>query len=310
MTAICVTRHLKNVRHLQATAPNVLPREEPPDGYASRIAADVLGRLHAVARPEELLRYPDLVQALRRSPPPKPRTRAAAPLFQGTLVFVRVAIRTPRGTISMPTEDLTTAIAFSRLASVPISRYAAQYGANRINVSPIVTPFTVTLPASRYNDQALQRWVNTIASENRLSADTCIAILNPQGVVNTDADASQGVGGYHSLANVPYLFVNAMGPGFTTKDEANLYSLALSHEIAEMVVDPQANLVNPEVCDPCGPNCQTAWIDYFDPNGGYLGTSQAFPPDFAYGFFINGIVRPDSATACPAPGMACDYGPP
>ena len=128
--------------------------------------------------------------------------------------------------------------------------------------------------------------------------------------MNTDADPTQGVGGYHGLASVPYCFVNAMGSGFTISDPQNLYALALSHEIAEMVVDPRANLANPEVCDPCGPNCQTAWIDYFDAQGAYLGTSQRSPPSFAYGFFINGIVRPDEATACPAPGAACNYPPP
>jgi len=165
------------------------------------------------------------------------------------------------------------------------------------------------VPAGRYNDQTLRGWVNAIASQTKLPGNVCVMILNPRGIVNTDGDPSQGIGGYHGLANVPYCFVNAMGSGFTVADPQSLFALALSHEIAEMVVDPQANLANPEVCDPCGPNCQTPWIDYFTSGGGYLGTSQSFPPPFAYGFFINGIVKPDAATACPAPAAACNYAP-
>jgi|SRR2546427_6462855 len=74
MALLCATRHLKNARHLQATAPHILPREEPPDGYASRVPFDLLGRLHA-ARQDELGRYRDLAEALRRSPVPPPRAK-------------------------------------------------------------------------------------------------------------------------------------------------------------------------------------------------------------------------------------------
>jgi hypothetical protein len=77
-----------------------------------------------------------------------------------------------------------------------------------------------------------------------------------------------------------------------------------------MVVDPTVDFVNPEVCDPCGPNCQTVFIDYFDANSIYLGTSQAFPAPFSYTFFINGIVQPASAPNCPAAQSACAYAPP
>lgn len=310
MTQICVTRHMKNARHLQATAPNILPREEPPDGFASRVPPDLLGGLHLATTADIQRRHPPLAEALRRSPAPRPRANAAAPLFSGSLVFVQASFRTTRGTVSLAPADLATAMAFARLAVNPISRYASQYGPNRADIAASTVPFAVTLAGTRYNDQTLQGWVNQIVSQNRLPSNTCVAFLNPPGVVNTDADPSQGVGGYHSLANVPYLFVNVMGSGLTVKDEAGLYALALSHEIAEMVVDPRADLSNPECADPCGPNCQTVWIDYFDANGGYVVTSQAFPPAFPYAFYINGIVRPDSATACPAPAAACNYAPP
>jgi hypothetical protein len=156
----------------------------------------------------------------------------------------------------------------------------------------------------------LQTWVNAVVAQNSLPRNSCVAVLNPRGVVNTDADVTKGIGGYHSIANVPYLFVNVTGENLAVDDRMGLYALALSHEIAEVAVDPQADSVNPEVCDACGPNCQTVWIDYFDSAASYVATSQAFPPPFAYRFFINGIVKPVSATSCPAPAASCNYAPP
>lgn len=252
MALLCATRHVKNARHLQSTAPDLLPREEPLEGYASRIPFELLGRLH-LARPNELAVHRDVAEALRRSPIPKPRTRVATPLFNGPLVFAQVSFRMRGGAVAVPAADLDTAMAFARLAVGPISRYAAQYGPNQVTVSPNRVPFTADVQAGRYNDQILQGWVNAIVSQANLPANACVVVLNPRGVVNSDADPSQGVGGYHGLANVPYCFVNAMGGSFTVPDEANIYALALSHEIAEMVVDPRADLGNPEVCDPCIP---------------------------------------------------------
>ncbi|MCI4371158.1 MAG: hypothetical protein L3J78_00755 [Thermoplasmata archaeon] len=309
MTFLCATRHVKNARYLQATAPRILSTDEPPAGFASRVPFELLGRLHAL-RPGDLAGHPDLAEALRRSPIPQRGTRIAGSLFSGSLIFAQVSFRTRNGTVSVAPADLKTAMDYSRLAVTPVSRYAAQYGPNQPTVSLSPVPFTVDIPTGRYNDQTLQRWVNAIVLQTKPPGNVCIVILNPAGVVNTDADPSHGVGGYHGLASVPYCFVNAMGSGFTLADPQNRYALALSHEIAEMVVDPQANLANPEVCDGCGPNCQTPWIGYFDSSGGYLGTSQSFPPPFAYVFFINGIVKPVAATACPAPATACNYAPP
>jgi hypothetical protein len=68
---------------------------------------------------------------------------------------------------------------------------------------------------------------------------------------------------------------------------------------------------NPEVCDPCGPNCASTYLPYFDAAGNYIATSQAFPPPFTYGFYINGIVTPEWALPCPVtvPATACEYSP-
>ncbi|HYM39397.1 MAG TPA: hypothetical protein VEY12_04525 [Thermoplasmata archaeon] len=310
MPNLCVTRAIKNARHLQQNAPHLVPREEPPGGFGTRVPRELLARLHTAVDPKDLGRVAGLAEALRRSPLPPKRTSASAPLFHGTLVFVQITFATARGSVAVNSADLDTAIAFARLVAAPISGYATQYGPNGVAVAPGPVAFAANVPGGTYNDQTLQGWVNAIVSQNRLTPDTCVVILNPPGVVNTDADPKQGVGGYHGFANVPYAFVNVMGTGLTVKDEANLYALALSHEIAEMVVDPRADLANPEIADPCGPNCQTVWIDYFDASGRYLQTLQAFPPPFPYGFFINAIVKPSAATQCPAPGSACDYPPP
>lgn len=91
----------------------------------------------------------------------------------------------------------------------------------------------------------------------------------------------------------------------------------MSHEIAEMVVDPQGDSSNPEVCDPCGPINNTVWLDYFDDFRVYISSSKAPlqqpPADFA--FYINAIVKPGYATdsnsnETPAPDNACNYEPP
>ncbi len=310
MPALCATRAIKNARHLQATAPRIMPKPEPPGGFGSRVPRELLARLHTAVPPKDLERVPGLAAALARSPVPRPRAAAAKPLFKGTLVFVAVNFRTNQGFVTVPPADLSVAMDFTRLAIVPISAYASQYGPNGLKVADQAVPFAANVPQGTYNDQVLQGWVNAIATANKVPADSCVVILNPQGVVNTDADPSQGIGGYHGLANVPYSFVNVMGTGLTVKDEANVYALALSHEVEEMTVDPRADLGNPEVADPCSGNCGVMWLDYFDTAGRYIQSLQTVPPPFDYAFFINAVVRPASATACPAPGPACAYAPP
>ena len=309
MAHLCVNRAVKNARHLQATAPHILPKDEPRAGFGSCVPDEILARLHTPLSSRELALVSGLGAALQRNPAPTPRAVVSEPLFNGTLVFAQISFRTSKGFVSLKPVDLSTAIDFTRRAIVPIARYASQYGPNRLELAPQAVPFGANAPQGTFNDQTLQGWVNAIVAQNNLSKDTCVVILNPVGVVNTDADPSKGVGGYHNLADVPYAFVN-VGAGLTVKDEANLYALALSHELAEMAVDPRADLVNPEVCDPCGPNCQRVWIDYFDHAGGYIQTTQGFPPSFDYAFFINAIVQPRAATQCPAPGSTCNYAPP
>jgi hypothetical protein len=310
---ISATRALKNVRHLQKVAPHIVPEVEPPGGFGSIIPYDILAQLH---RPEKRAamradaRFPKMLKDVEF---PSVGNLSGDPLFHGEMYFARIEFTIQNqnnAVIAVSAADVGTAVQYATEASPSISAYAAQYGSNNVSVHQAVIPYAVTLPAATYNDAQLRSWVNAIASNNGLSGSACVVVLNPEGMVNTSGSRSQGIGGYHGNANLPYIFVNLFGQNLTVPDEGFAYSQILSHEIAEMVVDPLVDGKNPEVCDGCGPNCQSVFLGYFDAGGSYLGTSQSFPPGFPYRFYINSIVQPASATLCPAPVSACKYGPP
>jgi hypothetical protein len=135
-------------------------------------------------------------------------------------------------------------------------------------------------------------------------------------MTNTDADPNKGIGGFHGKANTPFCFCNVYGQNFTISDDQNSYAQILSHEIAEMTVDPLANVVNPEVCDACAGNCRNLGLDFFDNHDQFINGSQNLPPGFSYVYFINSIIRPasyDSSTECAKPGSnshaVCIYDP-
>ncbi|HKV90460.1 MAG TPA: hypothetical protein VJQ43_04585 [Thermoplasmata archaeon] len=295
----CATRSLKVARHLQRTRPDIVPATEPLEGFGAILEGTDPG-LRFVLR-----------DVFGPGGVPKGSARAAGPLFSGTLTFVHLAISAKGRTYGVPPTDLAVAIRFLTGAAAPISRYASQYGANSLAVAPTPIELLVSVPNGIYNDSTLQGWVNGLVASQRLPAGTsALVVLNPQGPLNSDADPSRGVLGYHGKANVPYAFVNVTGTGLAIDDPADVYALALSHEIAEMTVDPTADLANPEVCDPCGPNCQTVIRAYFDASGTYVDATTDFPPSFPYAFYLNSIVRPGQASQCPAPTTACAYAPP
>lgn len=273
----------------------------------------------------ELASHPELLDAAKalRKRDEEAKPEVAAPLFQGTLHFVRMLFYVePTNTevVAVNIGDVQTAIQYATLAAVPISEYASQYGPNSLEVSQTMLNYGIAVTNLVYNDDAVRAWVDDILNQNKLAAgSSCIVILNPPRALNTDADATKGYQGYHGKASSPYCFVNVHGSNFTVADppdntDKDHFALSLSHELAEMTVDPDASS-NPEVCDPCGPNCQRTWRDYFiapspTPTDSYLATSQDWPPSFNYSFFINAIVQSASASSCPAPEAACQYGPP
>jgi hypothetical protein len=309
MQRVCGTRKIKNAKHIQRVAPEIIPFDEPLEGFESLVSYELLNVIHVIG-PEEV-KEKRLSKALARHRAPTPGTKAIGPLFNGTLHFVRVAFGVGKRMLAVPYADMKTAIEFAATADVPIVKYASQYGPTSSSVSATPVEFAVTLGSGKYNDQMLSEWVDSVVNQNGLSGSVCPVFLNPLGVVNTDGDAGKGVLGYHGVspAGTPYVFVNVMGGSLTVQDSDDVYALALSHEIAEMTVDPAAGGGNPEVCDGCGPNCQAVLRDYFDDRGDYVATSTAFPPSFPFGFYINAIVRPSAANQCPAPVAACSYAP-
>ena len=307
---LCATRARKNLLQLRGRLPIVFPTPEPAAGYASIVPLELLGRLHRMSGGARARLPAPLLGQAAELPLVRPTESATSPLFSGTLWIVSLKLTSPAGLAAVSAADIAVAQEFAKLAAPSISRYAAQYGPNAVSDGGRVLDLPVTVQGTGYNDQTLQQWANTLAQQSKIPTTDALVFLNPPGVGNTDAPVAQGVLGYHGMAQLPYIFVNVLGSGFSVADPHDQFALALSHEIAEMVVDPRADASNPEVCDPCGPNCQTPIRDYFDGAGTYLGSTTAFPPPYPYAFFLNAIVQPVGATACPAQAAQCTYAPP
>ena len=141
-------------------------------------------------------------------------------------------------------------------------------------------------------------------------------MFNPDGVVNTDGDGSLGIGGYHdAVSGSPYCFCNVGGSNFTVQDRPNHYAEVLSHEVAEMVVDPLISFLSPEVCDGCAGNCSNKWLAFFSEessgNPHYLLSARKIPPlPFHHDFFVAAVARPQNANDCPSPESGCNYAAP
>ncbi len=302
----CSTRLLKNARFLQRLEVGYFPKFEPIDGFASLVPAEILGRLERI--PAEKIEIKLLAEIVSTHRPPRAAAKLASPLFSGTLRFVQATFTSGSSGFAVPDSDLKVAMQYAGLAVAPISEYASQYGPNKLAVASSTISFQASVTGGKYNDSVLSGWVDQIAKSNGLGPDSCLVFLNPQGVVNTDANATRGVLGYHNISSsgVPYAFVNVMGTGLTLDDAQDVYAVALSHEIAEMTVDPQANGGNPEVSDACAGNCSVDHRNYFDSNGNWLGGS----PASGYQFFIDGISKPADVAQCPAPPSSCIYPPP
>ncbi len=238
----------------------------------------------------------------------------AGPLFHGTIYVADLELTGAGGPWSVAPADLSVVARYLSEIVAPVASYASQYGPTGLTAGRVLGRLSVPISQGSYSDADLQGWVNELVGRDALGSDSAVLVLNPPGAVNRDAKESGGIGvlGYHGFASVPYSFVNLLGTGLAPGDRSDLYAEAVSHEVAEMTVDPRANDRNPEVCDGCGTNClgSGAYRAYFASDGRYLESATTFPPSFAYAFFLAAIARPAVAADCPAPAAWCAYPPP
>jgi hypothetical protein len=313
-----MSRAVKNGNYIESIAPDVRSKLGSK-GISSIISSQNLRRLQTMSSFQEVVSDKEVVKLLEKNRPPLPKATVSTPLFNGTLHFVQLTFNTPNGSFSVSEADIQTAINYSKLAVVPISAYSSQYGQNSISVSSKLIQFSVTLNGNTFNDSDLQGWVDDIIQTNNLPKNSAIIILNNvQAPTNTDGDINEGVGGYHfHTGKNPYAYCNVFGENLTIDDSQNAYAEVLSHEIAELAVDPLADLSNPEVCDACAGNCSNLWDAFFDDNNQFIDGAQEVPPPFKYAFFINCLIKPkfyNPNTECAFDGSnlhdVCVYAPP
>jgi hypothetical protein len=304
----CLTRALKNAKQLQRMAPNLFAKEKSAEGFGTGVPIDILRRLHRLPHDSpELAPHKSLSGFLKENKLALPGKNARDPLFSGTIHFVQVTFVTNGGNLIIPTADMTTIVQYAQHAIGDISEYASQYGSNSVSVSPNSLAHTVNVPTASFTDADVQTWVNDIVNVNNLPSDSCIVIVVPQGL---SAPEVGGNAGYHSKANVPYIVLGVFAQGLTLQDLPDVYAMVVSHETAEMIVDPNVDGNNPEVCDPCDINCNNLTRIYFDSSNNFLGANQASPPGgFNFSFYICAVVKPEGASSCPAASADCAYAP-
>lgn len=307
MTQRCGTRALKNARHIHAVAPHVVSSDTGAEGFGTGIPIDLLAVLHKlpVDHPD-VAEHGHVVRALGHDKLPVPRRRPLGPLFHGTIHFVHVTFETPDGAFAVPDADMRTIVRYARRAVVPISAYAAQYGPNRVHVSREILRHHVRLAHDRFGDAQVRTWVDDIVRNEFLPLDAALAIVAPDGVSAADVSANCG---YHGLATVPYTVIGVHDTALTLRDLTDSYAMAVSHELAELVVDPRGDHHNPEVCDPCDLNCGSAHRAYFDEHGEYMGSAAELLAAFRFAFYTCAVVKPAGAGRCPAPAGDCEYAP-
>jgi hypothetical protein len=287
-----------------------------------KLPAKVLSGLHAGSDLGQVTKDPKLRKWLAANPLPSAKASVQAPLFHGTLFFVQLTFNRPnQPPFTDLAADIQTAITYATLAVGPIQRYASQYGPNSVEVSPNILPFTVNLQGNTFNDHDVQGWVDTIVQNNNLT-NACVVILHNTAAANspTNTDGTGSTLGYHSSTGHghPYCYCRAFGQNLTVADKRQLYAGALSHEIAEMTVDPIPRLENPEVCDGCFGNCSNFHFNLFDGNSTFIGgTNNPTTVSTPFTFFINSIIQPgayDPKTECAVAGSdltaVCVYPPP
>jgi hypothetical protein len=319
MESTCATRAVKTLKCLRREVPATIPRSSVDE--LENLPSGVLAHLHSTSNWTEVTKDEQLRDWLAANPIPAPRAKASGPLFDGTLVFAQLTFQVagqPPSAITMT--DVQTALDYAALALIPIQRYISQYGNCSVGVWPDVIPFTANLGSASFTLSTFETWVDQIAQAARDSkaSNPCVVILHNRELPGS-AQFTGERNSFHGMTGNgrPFCYSLVFTENLTIADPGHLYADKLSHEIAEMTVDPKADDSNPEVCDACAGNCNNIWFNLFDSNGVYMGgtTDPASAPGYAFFIspIVSGAVAVDSnsciASAADAE-IGCVYPPP
>ena len=290
----------------EKVAPDLFAKDPSMEGFGTGVPVEILRGLHRIRHDSPILsRHQAVAETLRKHPLPSVGQPARDSLFQGTVHFAQLTFHTSAGDQVMSTSDMNQIVQPATHAVVPISEYAGQCRPDAVNVAATLLTKTVNVPSGTFTDNDVQGWVNALKSDNNLPDNSCIFVVVPAGLPNV-----VGNSGYHGKADIPYINAGVTSTALTLADVADVYAMVVSHEIAEMVVDPSVGGGDPEVCDPCDINCANLTRNYFDAQDNFLGSNEATPPGgFNYAYYICAIVKPAGASDCPASLANCEYGP-
>lgn len=304
----CYTRALKNAGHLKQHAPEVFAQDPDAEGFGTGVPLEILRALHRIRHDSPVLnRHKQVADVIRKHPAPFPHLEPRDPLFSGTVHFAQITFHTSAGDQTISTATMQQIVRYAQHAIGPVSKYAAQYGPNTVSVSSTLLTTTVDVPSGSFSDHQLKGWINQLAGQNGLGTDSCIFVVVPKGVSAPDVSANAG---YHGKANIPYVAAGVDATRLTLADRGDRYAMVVSHELAELVVDPNVAGANPEVCDPCDLNCHNLTRCYFDSSDRFLGSNtRVRPGGFPFTYYTCAVVKPAAARECPAPAGDCQYAP-
>ena len=329
MRPSCDTRAVKVLKYVQRRAPKAVSRSALH--ALEKLPSSLLAGFSNSSDWDEVTEDPHLKAWLANNPIPSARKTVSGPLFSGTLVFAQVSFAAP----SLPPSgisaaDAQTAISYATLAVVPIQQYASQYGPNSVSVWPVPIPFTANVQEGAFSVAEFEGWVDDIAQFMRSQqvSNPCVVIMHNRDLPNSPSFTGNR-NPFHSRTGNgnPYCYCLVFGEDLSVADNNHtidgqpnekVYAHILSHEVAEMVVDPRADDSNPEVCDPCATNCNPFTLfELFDQNTAYLGGTEDTASASSFAFFISAIIRPgfsvDSNSCLIQAGevqSACIYAPP
>jgi hypothetical protein len=327
METLCSTRAVKVLKYFRRM-PDSISRSSVE--ALEKLPSNVLATAYAQSNLDALTDDEQLKLWLSQNPIAVARATVQSPLFNGTLVFAQLSFAIPGVAPSgVSAADTQTAISYATLAVGPIQRYASQYGSNSVSVWPFAIPYTARLQSSSFDQSQFEGWIDDIAQFMRKQQvhDPCIVVMHDRTLLNSPTFTNER-NSFHSYTDNgnPYCYSLVFGQNLNVADNNHtingkpnekVYAHTLSHEIAEMVVDPRGDDSNPEVCDACAGNCNANLFDLFDQNGVFIGGTSDTATASGFSFFINSVVRSDvtlDANFCVAQDgnvqTACLYAPP